>query len=167
MATPSTSTILAWWHSTCHKDQGTRLTYINVQWKGSSRRFHFRMESNSRRKREIPIPSGENTSEYRTVFQKDWKKDRSIQRALCTTIYMFARRNKQSQGKRNVHFSIPKPHNYLVSSLFPREYNNSIYRLWPVEAWVYQITDCLFPVGVGLRLSDPSLCWPTNKTSCP
>ena len=133
----------------------------------NSRRSHFRMGSNSRRKKEIPIPSEENTSEYRTVFQKDQRKDHSIQWALCTAIYMFARRNKRSQGKRNVHFSIPKPHNYLVSSLFPREYNNSIYRPWPVGAWVYQITNCLFPVGVGLGLSDPSLCWPTNKTSCP
>jgi len=100
----------------------------------NSRRSHFRMGSNSRRKRETPIPSGENTSEYRTVFQKDWKKDRRIQWALCTAIYMFARRNKRSQGKRNVHFLIPKPLNYLFSSLFPREYNNSIYHPWPLGA---------------------------------
>ena len=36
-----------------------------------------------------------------------------------------------------------------------------------MEACVYQKTNCLFPAGLGLGLSDLSLCWPTNKSSCP
>jgi len=105
------------------------------------------------------------------MYENDRAERRSIQWALCTTLYIFTRRNNRIRGERNVHFSsgvlFPESSQlFSFKRLFPKRITKHTPSLTRGGVRVSE-TNCLFPVGLGLGLSDLSLCWPTNKSSCP